>query len=82
MERMWWLPKYTYPLHTDVCNWERPAGPENRRPTKEGSVPSGLQNGEQTKPRTLKVLGRLSGSVNVTLAYLERQKAATGPVPI
>lgn len=47
MERIWWLPKYIYPLHTDMCNWESPAGPENRRPTKEGSAPTGLQNGGQ-----------------------------------
>lgn len=47
-----------------------------------GPVTPALQMGGQTKPSALKVPGKLSGSMNLTPAYSERWKTATGPVTI
>lgn len=72
------LPTYTHPLHTNVCNWESPAGPENQRPAERGlwfcpkARFSRFAKGRADQPRTLKVPGRLTGSVNLTPAYSER----------
>lgn len=82
MERIWWLPKYTYPLHKTCVTGRVRQGQKIQGPWKRTQFPLVCKNRGQTKPRTLKVPRRLSGSVNLTPAYSEKQKTATGPVPI
>lgn len=76
-----------HPLHTNVCNQERPVRPENLRPAERGlgSVPRPsypwFEKVRRDKTRVLKVPVRPSGSVNLILDDLGKQKTATGPVP-